>query len=84
MVKKYSAVIDIEGNGYSGRLKHLLWSHRPVLLIDRPHKEYFFKYLKEWIHYVPVKRDMSDLVEKTRWVLNNYEEAKKIADIYLN
>ena len=46
LVKKYSILIDIEGNGYSGRLKHLLWSHRPILLVDRPHKEYFFEFLK--------------------------------------
>ena len=48
LVKKYSILIDIEGNGYSGRVKHLLWSHRPLLLVDRPHKEFFFEFLKEF------------------------------------
>jgi hypothetical protein len=80
LVKKYSILIDIEGNGYSGRLKHLLWSHRPLLLVDRPHKEYFFEYLKEWEHYIPVKRDMSDLVEKTKWIIDNYMKALQIAE----
>jgi hypothetical protein len=80
LVKRYSILIDIEGGGYSGRLKHLLWSHRPLLLVDRPHKEYFFKYLNEWEHYIPVKRDLSDLVEKTRWVMNNYDKACVIAE----
>lgn len=76
----YSILIDVEGNGYSGRLKHLLWSHRPVLLVDRPHKEYFFEHLKEWVHYIPVKRDMSDLVQKTMMCLNNYEKAMQVAE----
>lgn len=80
LVKKYSMLIDIEGEGYSGRVKHLLWSHRPLLLQDRPHKEYFYEYLKEWEHYIPVKRDLSDLVEKTQWCLNNNSEALKIAE----
>jgi hypothetical protein len=80
LVKKYSILIDIEGCGYSGRLKHLLWSHRPLLLVDRPHKEYFFEFLKEWEHYIPVKRDLSDLIEKTKWCLENYNEALKIAE----
>jgi hypothetical protein len=80
LVKKYSILIDIEGNGYSGRLKHLLWSHRPLLLVDRPHKEYFFEYLKEWEHYIPVKRDLSDLIEKTKWCLDNYHKALQIAE----
>lgn len=80
LVKKYSMVIDIEGSGYSGRLKHLLHSHRPLLLVDRPHKEYFFEHLKEWEHYIPVNRDLSDLVEKTKWCLENYEKALTIAE----
>jgi hypothetical protein len=80
LVKTYSILIDIEGIGYSGRLKHLLWSHRPVLIVDRPHKEYFFEFLKEWEHYIPVKRDLSDLIEKTKWCLENYDQALQIAE----
>jgi hypothetical protein len=80
LVTKYSILIDIEGNGYSGRLKHLLWSHRPLLLVDRPHKEFFFEFLKEWEHYIPVKRDLSDLIEKTKWCLENYDKALIIAE----
>jgi len=79
LVKKYSILIDIEGNGWSARFKHLLWSHRPVLFVDRPYTEYFFKYLKEWEHYIPVKRDLSDLVEKTKWCIDNYDKALEIA-----
>jgi hypothetical protein len=80
LVKKYSILIDIEGYGYSGRLKHLLWSHRPLLIVDRPHKEFFFEYLKEWEHYIPVKRNLSDLIEKTKWCLDNYDKALIIAE----
>lgn len=80
LVKEYSVLIDIEGCGYSGRLKHLLWSHRPLLLVDRPHKEFFFEFLKEWEHYIPVKRDLTDLVEKTKWCLDNYDKALIIAE----
>jgi hypothetical protein len=72
--------MDIEGNGYSGRLKHLLWSHRPLLIVDRPYKEFFFEFLKEWEHYIPVKRDLSDLVEKTQWCFNHYDKALQIAE----
>jgi len=80
LVKKYSILLDIEGNGYSGRLKHLLWSHRPLLIVDRPHKEFFFEFLKEYEHYIPVKRDLSDLIEKTKWCLENYDKALQIAE----
>lgn len=80
LVKKYSILIDVEGEGYSGRLKHLLWSHRPILIVDRPHKEYFFEFLKEWVHYIPVKRDLSDLIEKTNWCLHNYDKALEMSE----
>jgi len=80
LVKRYSILLDIEGNGYSGRLKHLLWSHRPVILIDRPHKEYFFRHLREWKHYIPVKRDLSDLKDNITWCLHHPDKAKEIAE----
>jgi hypothetical protein len=84
LVEKYSILIDIEGVGYSGRLKFLLWSHRPLLLVDRPHKEFFFEFLKEWEHYIPVKRDLSDLIEKTKWCLDNYDKALIISENAFN
>ena len=80
LVSKYAFMLDIEGHGYSGRLKYLLWSRRPLLLIDRPHKEIFFKHLIEWVHYIPVKRDLEDLVEKVKWCIDNYEKAKDIGE----
>ncbi len=80
LVKTYGILIDIEGGGYSGRLKYLLWSHRPVLLVDRPHKEFFFEYLVPWKHYIPVRRDLSDVVEKTQWCIDHPNDAHQIAE----
>jgi hypothetical protein len=79
LVKTYSILLDIEGYGYSGRLKFLLFSQRPLLVVDRPHKEFFFEFLKPWVHYIPVKRDLSNLIEIVLWTKNNYSEALKIA-----
>ena len=71
---KYKCLLDIGGNGYSGRLKYLLFSKRPLLLVDREYIEYFHDELIPYKHYVPVRKDLSDLVEKTKWVLRHYEE----------
>lgn len=79
LVANYSLLIDIEGRGWSARLKPLLWSNRPVILVDRPHHEYFYEHLKAWEHYIPVKRDLSDLVEKINWCKTNRDEAAKIS-----
>jgi hypothetical protein len=80
LVSTYQMLIDIEGVGYSGRVKYLLWSHRPLLLVNRPHKEFFFQYLTPWVHYIPVKRNLSDLIRKTEWCINNYERSLQIAE----
>lgn len=79
LVKQYAILIDVQGVGYSGRLKYLLWSYRPVIIVERNHKEYFFEYLKPWIHYIPVKEDLSDLITKVKWCIDNYDEACEIA-----
>ena len=80
LVSIYSILIDIEGWGYSGRLKYLLFSNRPILLVERPHKEFFYKSLKPWKHYIPVNRDLSNLIEMVVWIKGNYLEALQIAE----
>lgn len=80
LVAEYSILIDIEGNGYSGRLKYLLWSHRPLLLVDRPHREFFFDAFEPWVHYIPVDRYCTDLLEKAQWCVENYPQALQIAE----
>ena len=80
LVKKYAILIDIEGSGYSGRVKHLLWSHRPLIIVNRSHKEYFYKYLEPWKHFIPVKNDLSDLVTNIKWCLQNKNKAIEIAE----
>lgn len=79
MVKQYSCLIDIGGNGYSGRLKLLLFSLRPLLLVERFFVEYFHDDLIPYVHYIPVKMDLSDLIEKVHWVRNNKEAGEQIA-----
>lgn len=70
-VATYRYMIDIEGAGYSGRFKMLLHTRRVVLLQDRPWREWFFDDIEPFRHYVPVARDMSDLVERVDWLRAN-------------
>ncbi|KAK7233810.1 glucosyltransferase [Aureococcus anophagefferens] len=79
LAAKYAYLVDVEGSGYSGRLKYLLHSGRPVLLADRPHLEFFYEHLRAWDHYVPVRRDLGDLHEKIRWLQAHPAEAAAIA-----
>ena len=79
MVRKYRYLLDIGGAGYSGRLKFLLFSGRPLFLVDRMYVEYFHDDLEPFVHFIPVSSDLSDLLERHQWTLENDELARRIA-----
>jgi len=58
---KYKYLIDIQGQGYSARIKYLLATGRPVFLPQRKWVEHWHRKLIPWIHYIPLKDDFSDL-----------------------
>lgn len=64
----YSMLLDIRGSGYSGRLKLLMHAGRPLFLVERPFKEFFFKHLRPFEHYMPVRTDLSDLAHRVEEV----------------
>lgn len=59
--QKWRYLIDIEGRGYSGRLKLLLSMGRVVFMQERIYQEWYAEHLQPWVHYVPVKSDFSNL-----------------------
>lgn len=51
-------------------------------LIFKPESKYyehFYEDLKPFVHYVPVQKDLSDLVQKIKWAQQNDQKAKEIA-----
>jgi len=77
---RYKYLIDIQGVGYSARTKILLFSGRPLFLVDRRWHEYFYKDIEPFVHYIPVREDLSDLIEKLDWADHHQKEALKIAE----
>jgi hypothetical protein len=53
--------------------------NRPLLYVERDYVEYFNQYLVRWVHYVPVLKNLSDLIEKVNWVKNHEVSVLKIA-----
>lgn len=68
---KYKYLIDIEGRGYSGRLKYFLFSKRLLFIQERRYKEFFHFNLIPYVHFIPVKNDLSDLVDRYMEVKDN-------------
>lgn len=76
---KYKYLIDIQGNGYSGRIKMLMFTGRPLFIADRKWIEFWTNDVKPFVHYIPVKEDLSDLIEMLDWAEKNEEKCKEIA-----
>ncbi|GAA5882446.1 hypothetical protein JCM16303_001739 [Sporobolomyces ruberrimus] len=58
----YKYFIDVDGNGWSGRF-HRLMSTRSVLLKSTAFPEWYQDRVQEWVHYIPLKIDYSDLYD---------------------
>jgi hypothetical protein len=70
-IRRWSWLIDVEGRGYSARVKLLLASGRPLILVDRPYVEWYMPEFVAGTHYLSVCRDLSDLSEKVEWLARN-------------
>lgn len=66
------------------RLPYLLGGDALVLKQQSPYYEHFYKDLQEWQHYVPFKRDLSDLEEKLKWAMANDEKVLRISSKILS
>jgi hypothetical protein len=77
---KYKFFVQIDGNGNSWDLVQKLRLGCCMLLVDSDWMLWHNLYLKEWVHYVPVERDLSDFNEIATWCLENDREAKTIAE----
>ena len=75
---KYKYLIDTRGNSWSSRLQTLLKLGRVIFVADRPYREWFFDRMKPGEHFVPVKEDMSDLIEKIFYMERHPEIYEKI------
>jgi hypothetical protein len=80
LVTRFDYLIDVEGYGYSGRVKILMHSRRPILMAERPWHEFYFDKLEPFVHYVPVRRDLADLISKIDWLRKNPTQASVIAE----
>lgn len=76
---QYKYQINIDGTVAAYRLPYLLAGGGMVLKQASPYYEHFYSQIQAWKHFVPVKRDLSDLVEKIQWALDNDEQAQEIA-----
>ncbi len=82
---RYKFILDVDGNGWSSRF-HRLISTRSLIFKSTIYPEWWLDRAQEWVHYVPVQNDYSDLWDSLLWFRGGLNgegahdaEAKRIA-----
>jgi hypothetical protein len=75
----YKYIIHIEGHVSAFRLSYELSMNSVILLVKNDWKMWYSDILEEFVHYVPIKEDLSDLVDKIKWCRKNDKKCKEIA-----
>ncbi|PVD20835.1 hypothetical protein C0Q70_18996 [Pomacea canaliculata] len=71
--------INIDGTVAAYRFPYLIAGDSVVLKQESEYYEHFYKRLLPWKHYIPFKRDLSDLLQKIKWAQSHDREARQIA-----
>ena len=64
----------MDGTVAAYRFPFLMVADSLVMKQDSKYYEHFYKEMKEWEHYVPLKHDLTDAVEKVKWAKENDAE----------
>lgn len=77
---KYKYIINIEGNVSAFRLSLELCMKSCILIVESEWKLWYSDKLKPYIHYIPIKSDLSDLDDIIEWCIKNEKVCKNIAE----
>ena len=70
----YKYVLDIDGNASTwDATAWKLNSGSVILKTESCWSQWFYANYKEWVHYVPIKDDFSDIQEKYQWCESNQQ-----------
>ncbi len=74
----YKYIINVPGHVAAFRLSIELNMGSVVLLVASPWKLWYSDLLVPYVHYVPVKADLSDLVYQIKWCISHDSECQEI------
>ena len=76
----YKYILNIEGYVSAFRLSSELRMNSVVLICESDYKMWYSDLLIEYEHYVPIKKDLSNLVDQIKWCIKNDKKCEKIAE----
>ncbi|BBB16609.1 lipopolysaccharide-modifying enzyme [Heliothis virescens ascovirus 3j] len=75
----FKYIIHMDGHVAAFRLAAEMFTDSLILKCDSKWNTWFEHMLKPMVHYVPIKDDLSDLLDKIRWCRDNDAACEKIA-----
>uniref|UniRef100_A0A5S6R3K1 CAP10 domain-containing protein n=1 Tax=Trichuris muris TaxID=70415 RepID=A0A5S6R3K1_TRIMR len=75
---KYKYQVNVDGTVAAYRLTMLLAGNSLVLKQDSKYYEHYYRGMQKDVHYVPIKEDLSNLIEKIKWAKDNPKKALKV------
>lgn len=75
----YRYIVQIGGNASSWGLLGKLRLGCCIFYVKGEWETWFDQYIQPWEHYIPIREDLSDFVEKVNWARSHEKEAETIA-----
>ena len=79
-MSEYKYLVHIEGHSAAFRMCYELSLNSVMLFVKGKYEVWCNQFLKDGVHYIAIKEDLSDLVDKIKWCKKHDAECKKIAD----
>jgi hypothetical protein len=77
--QKYKYILNVGNNmEWAERLRVSLFMNSLNFIHEAECEEWFYKCLIPYEHFIPVKKDFSDLIPQIEWALNNDEKCQHI------
>jgi hypothetical protein len=76
---RYKYILHLDGNVAAHRMAKWFLLNSVMLLQESGSRVWFQHMLEPYVHYIPIKKDLSDLIEKIQWCRDNDDKCKEIA-----
>ncbi|XP_040581700.1 protein O-glucosyltransferase 2 [Lepeophtheirus salmonis] len=77
---KYKYLITVDGTVAAYRLPYLLSGNSVVLKQNSEYYEHYYSKLIPNIHYIPLQKNLSNIIDKIEWARNNDDIVRKISN----
>jgi hypothetical protein len=77
---KFKYIINIDGHVAAFRLSEELGMKSCILKVDSSYSLWYSGMLEPNVHYIPIKKDLSDLFQKVEWCRSHDNECKTISE----